>query len=433
MLPRPLLRSTAATAAILMLAGTTACSTQAAESQSGKSTTITLWDQKGGDASAVLDDLIEEFNGSQKEYVVKRQFIAGTADQFASQIQNAIRTKDTPNIVFGDSNASRIGALLESEAVVDLTPYFGEGDHPVEKKDIFPGMLEPSTFDGSVYSLPTDGGAYALIYNTKAFSAAGIEPPRTWGEVAEASATLTSDGKYGIYLPIGPGEWTSFTWQSMLWSAGGEFLSEDNTSAEFASPAGVEALTTWTDLVKDGHAYPSSLDDDTQQTGIPGFIAGQVQMFIGRPADLAILDEALGEGVAEVVAFPELKQPAMNTGTNVSYILESSDEEKDAAWAFLSWALQPDQQAEWAIGTGYLPTSARTAESAAWQQHVDRDPRISAFSDQLDYARARPAIPEYAAVSSALARQIEKAMLQQVSPKAALDAAADEADAALSK
>ncbi|MFS0892666.1 ABC transporter substrate-binding protein [Microbacterium sp. 179-I 3D3 NHS] len=410
------------------------CASPSTDGEAEGPTTVTVWDQKGGDASVVLDELIADFNGSQDAYVVDRQFIAGTADQFASQIQNAIRTDDTPNLVFGDSNAARIGTLLESGNVMDLEPFFGTGEYEVEKADLFPGMLEPSIFDGTVYSLPTDGGAYGLIYNTKAFEEAGIETlPETWEEVADAAESLTADGKYGIYLPIGAGEWTSFTWLSMLWSAGGKFLSEDNASAEFDSPAGVQALRTWTDLVKAGHAYPSSLDDDSQQTGIPGFIAGQVQMFIGRPADLKILDEALGEGVAGVIPFPRVEEPAMNTGTNVSYILEGAESENEGAWAFLSWMLQPDQQAKWDIGTGYLPTNKRTEESPDWQKHLAADERIGVFTDELGYARARPAIPEYAAVSSALASQIERAMLQEISPEEALRTASTEANAVLAQ
>lgn len=412
--------------------GLSACAGPSSSSDPSSPLEITLWDQKAGDASPVLDGLVKQFNDEQKKYVVKRQFIAGSADQFASQIKNAIRTKDTPNLIFGDSNLSRIGSLLTSEAVADLTPFFGTGDYELEKDDIYPGMLEPSTIDGTIYSLPTDGGAYSLIYNKKTFEEAGItDLPKTWDDVAEAAKKLTTDGKYGIYLPMGADEWTSFTWESMLWSAGGEFLNADNTEAEFNSPAGVEALTAWTDMIADGSAYPSSLADDSQQTGRPGFTAGQIGMFIGRPADLPLLDEALGEGVAGVLPFPEIKEPAMNIGTNGSYILNSTEEENAGAWAFLSWALQPAQQATWDIGTGYLPTNRNTAESTAWKEHVAQDERIGVFSDQLSYARTRPAITQYAAVSSALATQIEKAMLQQITPEEALQTAEEEANAAL--
>lgn len=427
--PRRLIAAATVTAITL---GITACTGQTAPSSSSDRIEITFWDQKGGDASVVLDELVEQFNENQTTYVVERQFIAGSAEQFASQIQNAIRTKDTPNLIFGDSNASRIGSLLESEVVVNLEPFFGTGPYNLEQDDIYPGMLEPSTFDGTIYSLPTDGGDYALIYNKKAFDDAGVTVlPETWKDVAEAAKKLTTGGKYGIYLPIGADEWTSFTWESMLWSAGGEFLNEDNTVAEFNSPEGVEALTSWTDMIADGTAYPSSLGDDSQRTGLPGFTAGQVAMFIGRPADLPILDEALGDDVAGVLPFPSIDKPAMNTGTNVSYILDGTAEENEGAWTFLSWMMQPDQQAAWDIGTGYLPTSIRTANSSAWTEHIAEDERISIFVDQLEYARARPAIPQYAAVSSALATQIERAMLQQVSPEEALEIAEADTNAAL--
>jgi multiple sugar transport system substrate-binding protein len=392
-----------------------------ASASSGGRVTVTFWDQKGGGASTTLDQMVSAFNSSQDKVTVQRQFIAGSATQFSSQIQNALRTNSAPNFVFGYNNPAGMGDLIPSGQIEDMSKFLGTGDYPVAKSDIFPGMLAESTFDNTMYSVPTDGGDYALFYNQNLFTAAGItSAPQTWADVAADAAKLTTGGKYGIYLPIDPGEWTTFTYLSMLWSAGGTFLSSDDKTAQFNSPQGIAALKAWTDLINSGYAYPSSLSDDSQQTGSPGFTAGQVAMFIGRLADLAPLDQAMGPGVVQVAALPGINQAAMCTGTNISFIIHHSDAEDAAAWAFISWIMQPDNQTTWDKGSGYLPTSSVTEASDAWKTYVNADPRIGVFADELNYAQTRPSISQYSAVSAALAGDIEKAMLKQVSPEDAL-------------
>lgn len=410
-----------------------ACSTAEPEDtagDSGERTTITLWNRAVSPAAEKLTELIDEFNTSQDKYTVESQYIP--ADGFNVKILQAINSDQAPNLVIGDGNPSQLGEAIETDKIVALDDLFGTGDYPLESSDIAPGMLATGVFDDTTYALPTEGGTYAIIYNKQMFDEAGIKKlPTTWDEVSKAAEKLTTNGRYGIYLPIGSNEWPVYTWQSMLWSAGGEFLNADNTEVEFNSPEGVEALTTWTDLVKDGYAYPSSAADSNQQNGFPAFNASLFAMFIGQPKDLALTQEALGAENVGVFTFPEIEEPAANTGTNVSYIIDGTDEEEAGAYAFLSWFLQPEQQAGWDIASNYLPTNLATTETKAFKDYLEENPDLQVYVDQLAYAKSRPSILNYAEISAALGAELEKAMLQQKSPADALKDAEAAAQAAL--
>jgi len=374
------------------------CSSGSVTGNAGDSagrTTITMWNQATGDAATKLTELVERFNDAQDEYTVQSQSIA-------------------------------------TGKIVPLDDKLGTGDYDLSADDIPEGMLASGQFDGTTYALPTDGGDYAIIYNKEMFAEAGItDTPTTWDELAADAKTLTKDGQYGVYLPIGSNEWPVFTWQSMLWSAGGEFLDEDNTEVAFDSPEGVAALTTWTDMVKDGVAYPSSAADSNQNQGAPFFNAGQFAMFIGGAYNLSTVEEGIGAENVGVFTFPQLEQPAMNTGTNVSYVTKGTEEQEAGSYAFLSWFMQPDQQAEWDIASGYLPTNTKTADSDTYSAYLEENPLIQVFVDQLDYARSRPSVSNYAEVSAALGAELEKAMLLKESPEDALKAAAAAGQAAL--
>lgn len=410
------------TAALTLAACTGGSVTGNSGSSDGK-TTITMWNQATGDAATKLTELVDAFNASQDSYTVTSQFIA--PEGFTARLVQGLNNDQAPNLVVSDSQPSALGEAIATDKIVQLDDKLGTGDYPINAEDIPAGMLASGVFDGKTYALPTDGGDYAIIYNKKMFADAGItEMPTTWDELAADAKKLTKDGKYGVYLPIGSNEWPVFTYQSMLWSAGGEFLNEDNTKVEFDSPEGVTALKTWTDMVKDGVAYPSTAADANQNQGWPAFNAGQFAMFIGGAYNLGPVQEALGADNVGVFTFPEIETPAMNTGTNVSYVIDGTDEQEAGSYAFLSWFMQPEQQSQWDIASGYLPTNLKTQDSDTWKAHVKENPLLEVFVDQLEYARSRPSISNYSEISAALGAELEKAMLLQKSPEDALRDAA---------
>lgn len=423
---RKLLAVSLATATLGSLA---ACSSEAAPTAEGV-TSVTVWNRATGDASVKLSEMIETFNGLQDDYNVETQTFP--ADGFNVKVLQAINADQAPNVVLSDGNPSQLGETVKTGKLIALDDLFGTGDYPLAASDIPQGMLKTGVFDGKTYGLPTEGGTYAVIYNKAQFEEAGItETPTTWAELADAAEKLTTDSRHGMYLPIGSDEWPVYTWQSMLWSAGGEFLSEDNTSVEFDSPEGVEALTTWTDMVESGVAYPSSVADSNQKDGWPAFNAGLVSMFIGQLTALSNAQEGLGDENVGVFTFPEISEPAANTGTNLSYIIDGTETEDAGSYAFLSWFLQPEQQAVWDITSNYLPTNVSTQSTETYAAYLEENPEVQVFIDQFAYANSRPSILNYTEISAALGAELEKAMLLQQSPEEALSNAAKAAQEAL--
>ncbi|MBF4631567.1 ABC transporter substrate-binding protein [Clavibacter michiganensis subsp. phaseoli] len=428
-LRRTLVAGTAIATAVALSACSGGSVTGNVDDATGR-TTITMWNQATGDAATKLTELVQRFNDAQDQYTVQSQFIA--SEGFTARMVQALSSDQAPNLVISDSEPSSLGESIATGKIVPLDDKLGTGDYALSADDIPEGMLASGQFDGTTYALPTDGGDYAIIYNKEMFAEAGItDTPTTWDELAADAKTLTKDGRYGVYLPIGSNEWPVFTFQSMLWSAGGEFLNEDDSEVAFDSPEGVKALTTWTDMVKDGVAYPSSAADSNQNQGAPFFNAGQFAMFIGGAYNLSTVQEGIGAENVGVFTFPQIDQPAMNTGTNVSYITKGTPEQEAGSYAFLSWFMQPDQQAEWDIASGYLPTNTKTEASDTYSAYLEENPLIQVFVDQLDYARSRPSVSNYAEVSAALGAELEKAMLLKESPEDALKAAAAAGQAAL--
>lgn len=400
-------------------------------SASAGRTTITVWDQVTGDASTKsLNSLVASFNASQSMYTVNTQF-AASSDQFPAKLVNALKNGTAPNMVLSDSLPQSLPQYVQTGKIVALDTLLASGS-AITKASFSAGFLSTGTVNGKVYSLPTDGGDYGLVYNKDMFAAAGITtPPTTWAEVEADAKKLTTNGRYGIYLPIGTGEWPVFTWESMLWSAGGKLLNSDNSKVAFSSPEGVKALTTWSDLIKNKLAYPSSLSSSSDGQGIASLEAKKVAMVITGAYNLPTLDTALGASSVGTAKLPQLTTPGMNLGTDNSYIISGTAAQEAASWAFLQYWLKPATQATWDIASGYLPTNTATATNAAFKTYLASNPRLQPFVDELAYAKARPSILAYDGVSAALSTQIERALLQQTTPADALATAATAAQKAL--
>lgn len=427
----------AASAAVaLTLSGCTSGSvTGNTGSQDGNGKTqLSLWWPYTAATAKAAQTVVDEFNTSQDKYTVKAQFGA-PSDQFDSKLINAIKNKQGPNIVLGDGTPQSTAQVVETGAVVPLESYLSDSSSSITKSNFTPAMLATGTFNGKLYTLPTDIGNYGMIYNKQMFKDAGItDVPTTWAELAADAKKLTKGtSQYGIYLPISSGEWPVFTWQSMLWGAGGEFMNADNTKVEFNSDAGVKALTAWVDLIKSGSAYPQSLFSSSNNGGTAALTAKKAAMSYDGAYNLGTLDESLGADNVGVFAVPGLKTPGMNLGTDNSYILKGTKAQEKGAWAFLQYVLKPSVQAKWDIATGYFPANQDTETDADWTAYLDKNPRIAVFVSELKYAKARPSIAAYNEISAALSNELTAAMMQKESPKDALDKAAQKAQAILSK
>lgn len=425
----------AATAVVAL--ALTACGGSVKGNDSGKNgarTTIVVWAASTGATEPLKKQLIDEFNSSQDKYTVDLETQPASTDAHAKLI-NAVKNKQGPNVVLDDGQPQSLGQVVAMGTVVPLDKYLDAADSTLKKSDFTKGMLDTGTFNGKVYSLPTQGGDYALIYNKAMFAAAGIaKPPATWAELQDDAAKLTDGTKqYGMYLPIGTGGTGPFYWQSMLWSAGGEFMNADNTAVEFNSPAGVRALTAWTDMVKNGTAFPTSLQTPSDNGNTAAMASKKAAMAMNGAYNLGVLDQALGKDNVGVAPLPPLDKPAMNLGSNNSYIMQGTSAQEDGGWAFLRYWLTPKVQAKWDIANGFLPTNNKTAADPSWTKYLADNPRIKVFADELSYAKSRPSIEAYAGIADALAVELEKALLQKESPADALKNAEAGATDALKK
>ncbi|MGD9248784.1 MAG: hypothetical protein PVI60_12545, partial [Desulfobacteraceae bacterium] len=77
--------------------------------------------------------------------------------------------------------------------------------------------------------------------------------------------------------------------------------------------------------------------------------------------------------------------------------------------------------------TGYLPISKSAADDPRYKSFLEKNAFVKTFSDQMQYAKARPGIPAYQKVSDAFSKAADLVFYQKKSAKQALEGAAAKA------
>ena len=166
------------------------------------------------------------------------------------------------------------------------------------------GERQAATVGDKIVGVPALVDNLAIVYNKKLFQQAGIDPPSpnwTWDDFRAAAKALTDPSKkqYGWMIPADGSEDTVWHYDAMLWEAGGDILTPDNTKAAFNSDAGVEALTMLQQMAVTDH---SVYLDTANTNGTKLMNSGKIGMMVTGPWDLSSIPD-VDYGVQVMPAF----------------------------------------------------------------------------------------------------------------------------------
>ena len=302
-----------------------------------------------------------------------------------------------------------------------------------EWMDVVKNYRDAATWDGKIYGSWLNTDVRVLAYNKVLFEKAGLDPnnpPKDWNELlADAKKISNPPAYYGFGFPAMKEEATAHRFFCLLYSAGGQILNDSMTKAAFNSEAGVKALQLLVDLVKSG-ATPKSIVSGSYSDIDRGLYQNKFAMvFMTKTIGLAkdvIPDFTMQKylkdfGVAPIPKAPG-GQPATMSG---GYLLSVPVGAKhpDLAWELISIATSAAVQFQYTIARGYVPTHYSLMHRA--DDYKAYDPYFGVILSQLPYAHFRPSIPQYTEISAAIQDAIQSAVLGVMSPKQALDIAAD--------
>lgn len=261
----------AASVAALALVGLSACSGEPTADANDKPSTdpVTLtyamWDQNQQPA---LKQAADEFTKANPN--VKIDLTVIPAKDYWTKIQTQLTAGAGPDVFW--LNGPNFQLYASNNQLAPL-------DEAVGDTSVYPPALkELYTYDGKLYGAPKDFDTIGVFYNKALFDAAGVPYPKagwTWADF-QAAAKKISNPKKGVWgtaaAPYG-----QMTFYNTIIQAGGEIISADGKKSGYDSPAALQGVTFWTDLIKDG-ASPS-LKQITDTWPGDTFSSGRMGMF----------------------------------------------------------------------------------------------------------------------------------------------------------
>ena len=377
-------------------------------------TQITLWHGINPPENRVIfQTLVDRFNRQHRDIELEALYI-GQPDAQLPKILAATVSGQPPDLLWYvpqiAGKLNQLGALFPLEDWLNNSPL---------KSQIDPATYDSMRLGDRILSVPFATNNAAVFYRPSLFKQAGIEKlPQTWTELAQTAQQLTTKRQggvrqHGIFLSLGKGEWTVFTWLPFIYSAGGDLLT--NNQPDLVNPGAIAALQFGADLVKAGVA---TLSPPERGYEIDDFIAGKVAMQITGPWTLAQLKAAkIDYGVFPI---PQQQKPAAVIGGENLFVFKTTTAREQASLKFLEYVLSEEFQTAWALETGYLPVNLKSQQSETYQNFIAANPTIKVFLDRMQYAKSRPIIPQYNRLSENLGRAIEASLLGKQSPESAL-------------
>ncbi|MFC7527459.1 ABC transporter substrate-binding protein [Actinoplanes sp. GCM10030250] len=267
--------------------GLTACSTKSDDSgtDAGGKVTITVDCQPVGAQKELLQNWNEDvaaFQQANPDIIIKSVSVGEQCNNppdFTARLAGGTVT----DVFYG--YMTDLQQVLDSGQAMDITSLVSKDTIPTWDS-VDPALKEVFTDGGKLYAVPVKNYSMGLVYNKTLFAKAGLDannPPKTWPEVRTAAKKIAGLGGgiagYSEYSAGNTGGW-HFT--SLLYSQGGQVLSEDGKKADFNNAQGKQVLQNLKDMRYGDNSMGSR---QLLQWGdlLTNAGAGKVGMFIGAP------------------------------------------------------------------------------------------------------------------------------------------------------
>lgn len=157
---------------------------------------IQWWHAMGGALGERVNEIADNFNKSQSEFVVVPTYKGNYGETMTAGIA-AFRSGKPPHIlqVFEVGTATMMAAEGAIKPIHELMAETGEPFDPAAYIGAVTSYY--TTPDGRMLSMPFNSSTPVLWYNKDAFREAGLDPeqpPKTWPEVGEAARKLIAAG-----------------------------------------------------------------------------------------------------------------------------------------------------------------------------------------------------------------------------------------------
>ncbi|WFB50890.1 extracellular solute-binding protein [Vibrio coralliilyticus] len=396
-------------------------------------TEVNFWYSGGTKPQKLMTQLIEEFNASQDEYVIKPA-LQGNYTETYQKLQAGLASKTAPEVVLLDS--VRAEAMYERGLSRDLKLYM---DAEFNFSDFVGAFKDQVTAeDGTVIGLPAYGTTQVFYYNKKVLADNGFTEKdlSTWQGVAKVAEKVTQrDAK---------GNTTFYGWEPM-WGQDNMIDAAFSNGAKVISDDGKTVLIDSKQWVEVWDSFRKWIHEDQIMRIHHG---GQGWEYWYKTIDDVMKDNALGytgssgdQGDLDFTKLAATTQPGWGSHPSAPqagalvYVMPKGTDDKAAqgAFEFMEFYTNAKNSANWSMFTGYIPVRMSVESVPEYQAFTKDNPQALIPLKQASFASQDFLDPTNGKIMDALKVAADQIQIQNVPAEKALKQAAKKAQRALDR
>lgn len=424
-----------------ILTATTIIATTSTAFADGKAT-VNFWHAMGGELGERVDQMAADFNATSDTCVVNPTYKGNYTENMTASIA-AFRAGEQPHItqVFEVGTATMMAA---KGAIYPVYELMADSGLEFDQSNYLPAVISYYTdTDGNLLSLPFNSSTPVMWYNKTALDAAGVAVPTTWDEVQSAARALKANG---VEKPFSFG-WQSWTeienysaWHNIEMGTEQNGFASLATEFTFNNDAVVNHIQMIADMGDEGlFSYGGRRGDSRGQ-----FVTGETALWINSSAYYGgfkseITDFEFGQTMLPLdTAVADAPQNSIIGGATLWVLKGHEADEYTCVGQFFNFVSQPDQQAAWHQGTGYVPITTAAYELSREQGFYETDPGTDTAIKQLSLNAPTPAskgirFGNYVQARDVINEELEAIWTGDKDARTALDEAVERSNALLRK
>jgi multiple sugar transport system substrate-binding protein len=370
----------------------------------------------GKDTSGNMQKLVDQWNTDHPDEKVEITELPESADDQRSQmIQNAqAKSKEFTilnlDVVWTAEFAANRWVVQLPEDQFDLDQFLEPAVNTAKYRD-------------NLYAVPvySDGGL--LYFRKDLLDAAGVQPPKTWDEMAAACQKVKSNpanANLGCYAgQFDKYEGLTVNFSEAVQSAGGSILDESGKPT-VNTPEAKEGLNFLVDGVK-SQSIPAAAVTYKEEEGRRAFQEGELIFHRQWPYQYAKANATDGSskvaGKFDVAPLPGKDGPGVSTLGGHNFAISAFAENKATALDFIKYFTSEEAQRSNLLATSQAPTRTSLYDDA---ELVKQFPYLTTLKESILNAVPRPQAVKYGDVTAAIQEAAYGAMNGEVSTDDAL-------------
>ena len=346
---------------------------------------ITFWHSASDEAGVLMDKYIKAFNETNPYQIKVNAIYQGQysdATTLMKTIISAENYSELPDVMQMDATG-KVDYFSSGRALTASDAFASYGDI---SSSYIPVALSNWEYQGVVLGLPFALSTTITFYNKDMLEAAGWDKaPETFQDIIELKRDMEKAGIEAASYGTVPNTPLLANWLGQM---GSYIVNNKNGSESMATELSCvengkleEFLGLWKNLYEEGGVENKSLS--TNQ-----FVNGEVAVFTSSSSNVSSVLEKVGDkftvGTSTFIKVNDEAEYGATVSGSCLVMFDSKDElKKLASWEFIKYLTGKEVQSEFAISTGYIPSSLEALESDEYKAHLEENPQYRIAPMQL--------------------------------------------------